>query len=55
METVTIEHLHKDLRELKRDMAFIKHVLTEKAELSEEVKKRLHKVRKTSMSEYVEL
>lgn len=53
MQETTLEHLHKDLKDLKRDMALVKHILSEEHELSEEAKKKLAKARKTSDSEYV--
>jgi hypothetical protein len=54
MET-TIEHLHKDISYLKRDVELIKHILDEDYELSEEAKKALARARETPESEYVDL
>ncbi len=50
-----IKHIHEDLEILKRDMAVIKHILSEEGALTEEAKKRLAKARATPDSEYVEL
>ena len=52
---ITIEHLHKDIVYLKRDIELIKHILEEDYELSEKVKKALARARETPESEYVDL
>jgi len=49
----TIEHMHQDLEELKRDIAVIKHILTEEGKLTDYAKKELAKARKTPESEYI--
>lgn len=53
MQETTLEHIHKDLKELKRDMAIVKHILSEEHELSEEAQEKLAKARKTPDSEYI--
>jgi len=50
-----MEKIHKDLVSLKKDMAFIRHVLKEDYELSNRAKKELRKARKTPKSKYVDL
>ena len=50
-----IKHIHQDLETLKRDVALIKHILTEEGELTVEAKKRLEIARKTPRSQYVSL
>ncbi|QQG38799.1 MAG: hypothetical protein HYS32_04345 [Candidatus Woesearchaeota archaeon] len=55
MDQTTLEHMHKDLEVLKRDVAVIKYILSEEGELTEEAKKRLEKARKTTLSEYKKL
>ena len=50
-----MKEIHKDLESLKRDLAFIKHVLSENYELSASAKKRLKRARKTDKSKYVNL
>ena len=50
-----MKEIHKDLESLKRDLALIKHILSENYELSASVKKRLKKARKTDKSKYVDL
>lgn len=55
MDKTDIQHMHKDMEILKRDIAIIKHILSEEGELTEEAKKRLDKSRKTPISQYVEL
>ena len=53
--TTTVETIHTDLIELKRDIEYIKAVLSEDFELSEHAKKALNEARKTPESEYVDL
>jgi len=55
MANADIKHIYEDLEILKRDMAVIKHILSEEGELTETAKRRLVKARATSDSEYVEL
>ncbi|HIJ98193.1 TPA: hypothetical protein H1012_01280 [archaeon] len=55
MAQKTLEHLHKDIEDMKNDIAVIKHILTEEYELSEEGKKRLAEAEKTPRSEYITL
>ena len=52
---VEMKHMHEDIEILKRDIAVIKHILSEEGKLTPEAKKRLEKARKTPLSEYVEL
>ena len=47
------EHMHKDLEELKRDMALIKHILSEEGKLTDYTKKSLEEARKTPESQYI--
>ena len=49
----TVEHMHKDLEDLKRDMAIIKHILSEEGKLSGYAMKELQEARKTPDSEYI--
>ena len=49
----TVEHMHKDLEDLKRDMAIIKHILSEEGKLSDYAQKELQEARKTPDSEYI--
>ena len=49
----TVEHMHKDLEDLKRDMAIIKHILSEEGKLSDYARKELQEARKTPDSEYI--
>ncbi len=55
MAELIIEHMHKDIETLKRDVSIIKHILSEEGELTEEAEKRLLKARQTHDSEYLEL
>lgn len=45
--------MHKDLEDLKRDMAIIKHILSEEGKLSDYAQKELQEARKTPDSEYI--
>jgi len=51
----TIESLHKELNHLRKDMEYIKTILSEDFELSEHAKKALKEARETPESEYVDL
>ena len=53
--TTTMENLHQELVELKKDMIYIKSLISEDFELSEHAKNALKEARKTSESEYVDL
>lgn len=55
MKRKTLECIQKDLNEMKRDLAVIKHILFEEYELSEQAKKDLEEARKAPLSEYVTL
>ena len=55
MSDTTIEHMHDDIEELKRDIAVIKHILTEEGKLTEYAKKTLAEARTTPDSEYTSL
>ncbi len=54
METVTLEQIHGGLESLKKDISFIKRVVAEDFELSEEAKRELKEARGTSEEEYVD-
>lgn len=51
--TDTTAHIHTDIEEMKRDLAFIKHVLTEEYELSPRAIRALAKARAAPREEYV--
>ncbi|MEK6891648.1 MAG: hypothetical protein AABX25_00530 [Nanoarchaeota archaeon] len=53
MNQTAIEHMHKDLEDLKQDVALIKHMLSEEGRLSDYAKKSLEEARKTPESEYI--
>ena len=55
MAQKTIEHLHRDIEEMKKDLAVIKNILYEEYELSEKAKRDLEEAEKTPLSEYVTL
>jgi hypothetical protein len=47
--------LHDEVAELRRDVTFLKHALSEEYELSPAARKALAKARKTPESAYVDL
>ena len=51
-ETLNVE-MHTDLEQIKSDIAFIKHILTENYGLSGQVKKALALARDSPKSDYV--
>lgn len=53
--TTSIETLHRDLVEMRKDLAFIKNVLAEDFELSKSAGMALEEARQTAESEYVDL
>ena len=55
MSESEIKHIHEDLVQLRRDVALIKHIISEEYELTEEAKTKLLKARKTPRSQYIKL
>ncbi len=53
MNETEVDHMHHDVEELKRDIAIIKHILSEEGKLTAAAKKELSEARKTPDSEYV--
>jgi DNA gyrase/topoisomerase IV subunit A len=51
----TIETIHKEVHELKKDITIIKSILREDFELSDHAKAELKEARETPESEYTEL
>jgi len=51
----SIETIHKELVDLKKDVKYIKNILNEDFELSAGAKKALKEARETPESDYVEL
>ena len=49
-----IQHMHKDIEEIKKSLDFIRNILAEDYELSESTKKQLEIARKTPISEYID-
>jgi hypothetical protein len=49
-----IEAIHKDIEDMKKSLDFIKNILAEDYELSEETKTQLDIARKTPVSEYID-
>lgn len=55
MANVSIEHIHKEVVSIKRDVELIKNILSEEGKLTPAAKKKLAKARATPMSKYVGL
>ena len=53
MNQAVLQHMHTDLEELKKDIAVIKHILTEEGKLSDYAKTALKEARATPDSEYI--
>ena len=53
METVSLETIHKELHDLKKDIEFLKHIMSEEFELSEWAKKELAEARKVPDSDLI--
>lgn len=53
MAQAVLKHMHKDLEELKRDMAVIKHILSEEGKLGKAARVALAEARATPDSEYI--
>ena len=53
METVSLETIHKELHDLKKDIEFLKHIMSEEFELSDWAKKELAEARKVPDSELI--
>ena len=53
MAQVSLKTIHEDLRNLQKDVQFIKHAIAEDFELSKEAKRQLEEARKTPKAEYI--
>lgn len=53
MTSVSLKTIHEDLKNLQKDMQFLKHAIAEDFELSNEAKKQLEEARRTPRSEYI--
>ena len=51
----TIETIHSDLMDLKKDMDYIKTLISEDFELTDHAKNALKEARETSTSDYTDL
>ena len=49
----TLEHVHKDIEEIKNDLFVIKHILVQEGKLKVSARKLLEEARNTPDSEYV--
>ena len=54
MRTVTLEHVHEDIKSVKKDLEFLKQIITEDFELSSWAKKELVAARKTGREKYIQ-
>jgi len=55
MENIAMEHMHKDIEFLKREVSIITYILSQEGTLTEEAKKRLAKARESPNAEYLEI
>ncbi len=53
MALVSLKTIHEELRNLQKDVQFIKHAIAEDFELSNEARKELEEARKTPRAEYI--
>jgi len=53
--STSIETIHNELSDIKKDVEFIKHILSEEYELSDSAKKALAEARNTPEAEYIDL
>ncbi len=53
MTTISLEQIHDDLKNLQKDVAFIKHALAEDFKLSKHAESELALARKTPRSKYI--
>ena len=53
MASVSLKTIHEDLRNLQKEVQFIKHAIAEDFELSKGAKKQLEEARKTPRAEYI--
>ena len=51
--STTLKTIQKEMRQIRRDVAFLRHVVEEDYELSDETVRRLEAARKTPLYEYV--
>ena len=54
MENITLEHIHKDIGEIKFELKRISSIIEEDFELSESTKKELEEARKEPLSGYID-
>ena len=55
MADVNLNHIHKEVLMIKRDLELIKNILYEEGKLSEDAKRKLEHARKTLDSEYLNI
>ena len=53
MESISLKTINESLKNIQKDMQFIKHAIAEDFKLSNEAKKDLEEARKTSRKEYI--
>jgi len=51
--TITLETIHKEIKQMQSDLYLLKHIMEEEYELSEKTQEKLAKARKTPRSEYI--
>ena len=53
MKSVSLATIHRELQELQKDLSFVKSVIAEDYELSDEAKKELAEARRTPKEKYI--
>jgi hypothetical protein len=51
--TITLETIHKEIKQMQSDLYLLKHIMEEEYELSEKTQEKLDRARKTPRSEYI--
>jgi len=51
--TITLETIHKEIKQMQNNLYLLKHIMEEEYELSEKAQEKLAKARKTPRSEYI--
>jgi len=50
---VTLEMIHKEIKQMQNNLYLLKHIMEEEYELSEKTQEKLNRARKTPRSEYI--
>jgi len=50
---VTLETIHRKIKQVQNDLHLLKHIMEEEYELSEKTQEKLNRARKTPRSQYI--